>query len=86
MKNIPYKILDIKTYVKHIMVVWQGTNMKKTPTKRKNVLSNLNKCHASVKPTSSVVEKGNLGPSVGSEFLYLFFQDNSGFQKFLFFL
>jgi hypothetical protein len=58
--------------------------MKNTPAKIKNVLNNLNRCHASVSPTNRFVENGNLGPPIGSPFLYLFFQEISGFQKSLF--
>ena len=59
----------------------QGIAIKHNPTNKNKFLSNLNKCQPSVRATNIVVEPGNLGPNDGSPFLYLFFQDNKGFQN-----
>ena len=77
----PNTILAKATHNIQIQKLLIGSAKNSTPINIDKFLNSLKKCQASVKPTSKVIEKGNLAPCFGSPFLYLFFQDTSGSQN-----
>jgi hypothetical protein len=80
-KTTPYIILKIVENKKDNHILYVKLNIKNIPKNNEKFLINLNKCQPSVNPTNNVFENKNLSPSKGFPFLYLFFQDISGFQN-----
>jgi len=80
-KDTPNKIRAKIIYIKQFIFVIQGTKIKYIAEKINKVLSNLNKCHASVNPTNKLLDKKNFSPFNGSPPSYLFLQEILGSQK-----
>lgn len=72
-------------YTSENKISHEKDEMKNIPVKINKFLKNLNKCQPSVNPTKTVVEPKNFSPIFMFLFLYLLDQDNSGFQKNIFF-